>query len=61
MSLMIDIGNTKIKYAHFIDGDIKKKGGCRTTEEISKIVNDYSGKVNNIMLSITHSIILKNT
>ena len=48
---MIDIGNTKIKHAYFIDGDIKKKGDCRTFEEISKIVNEYSGKVNNIMLS----------
>ena len=51
MSLMIDIRNTKIKYAHFVGGHIKKTGGCRTTEEISKIVYDYSGKVKNIMLS----------
>ena len=51
MSLMIDIGNTKIKYAYFIDGYINKKGGCRTAEEMSKVLNDYSGKVKNIMLS----------
>ena len=50
MSLMIDIGNTKTKYAHFVDGCIKEKGRCRT-EDISKLVYDYSGKVKNIMLS----------
>ena len=50
MSLMIDIGNTKTKYAHFVDGLIKEKGSCKL-EEISKIVYDYSGKVKNIMLS----------
>ena len=50
MSLMIDIGNTKTKYAYFVEGRIKEKGTCRT-EDISKIINDYSGKVKNIMLS----------
>ena len=47
---MIDIGNTKIKYAYFVDGCIKEKGICRT-EDVSKILCDYSGKVKNIMLS----------
>ena len=50
MSLMIDIGNTKTKYAHFVDGLIKEKGSCKP-EDISKIVYDYSGKVKNMMLS----------
>ena len=50
MSLMIDIGNTKTKYAHFVDGLIKERGSCRT-EETPKIICDYSGKVKNIMLS----------
>ena len=50
MSLMIDIGNTKTKYAHFVDGCIKEKGSCRS-EDISKIVYEYSEKVKNIMLS----------
>ena len=47
---MIDIGNTKTKYAHFVAGCIKEKGKCKT-EDTSKIVYDYSGKVKNIMLS----------
>ena len=50
MSLMIDIGNTKTKYAHFVDGLIKERGSCRT-EETPKIICDYSGQVKNIMLS----------
>ena len=50
MSLMIDIGNTKTKYAHFVSDRIKEKGVCNT-EEISKIVYVYSEKVKNIMLS----------
>ncbi len=50
MSLMIDIGNTKIKYAYFVEDRIKEKGTSRP-EDISKIINDYSGKVKNIMLS----------
>jgi len=50
MSLMIDIGNTKTKYANFVDGLIKEGGTCRA-EETSKIIYDYSGKVKNIMLS----------
>ena len=47
---MIDIGNTKTKYAHFVSDRIKEKGVCNT-EEISKIVYVYSEKVKNIMLS----------
>jgi len=50
MSLMIDIGNTKTKYAHFVSDHIKEKGVCNT-EDISKIVYVYSEKVKNIMLS----------
>ena len=50
MSLMIDIGNTKTKYAYFVKGTIKEKGTCRT-EDLSKIIDDYSEKVKNIMLS----------
>ena len=50
MSLMVDIGNTKTKYAYFVDGCIKEKGDCRIGD-ISKIVYDYSRKVKNIMLS----------
>ena len=50
MSLMIDIGNTKTKYAHFVAGSIKDKGLC-STDEIPKIVFDYSEKVKNIMIS----------
>ena len=55
MSLMIDIGNTKTKYAYFVDGCIKEKGSCKS-EDISKIVYDYSGKVKNIMLSSVRPI-----
>ena len=47
---MIDIGNTKTKYAHFVAGSIKEKGLCNT-DETSKIVYDYSEKVKNIMIS----------
>ena len=50
MSLMIDIGNTKTKYAHFVAGSIKEKGLC-STDETPKIVYDYSEKVKNIMIS----------
>ena len=50
MSLMIDIGNTKTKYAYFVGDSIKEKGVCRP-EDVSKIVCDYSGKGKNIMLS----------
>ena len=50
MSLMIDIGNTKTKYAYFVGDSIKEKGVCRP-EDLSKIICDYSGKVKNIMLS----------
>ena len=55
MSLMIDIGNTKTKYAYFVDGCIKEKGSCKP-EDTSKIVYDYSGKVKNIMLSSVRPI-----
>ena len=55
MSLMIDIGNTKTKYAYFVDGTIKEKGSCRT-EDTSKIIDDYSGIVKNIMLSSVRPI-----
>ena len=47
---MIDIGNTKTKYAQFVGDFIKEKGVCNT-EETSKIVCVYSEKVKNIMLS----------
>ncbi|GIR12159.1 MAG: hypothetical protein CM15mP23_07340 [Cryomorphaceae bacterium] len=30
MSLMIDIGNTKTKYAQFVGDFIKEKGFCNT-------------------------------
>lgn len=63
MSLMIDIGNTKTKYAHFVGGSIKEKGSCRA-EELPKIISKYSGKVKNIMLSSVKPIsnqILSNT
>lgn len=55
MSLMIDVGNTKTKYAYFVGGFIKEKGSCKS-EDISKIVYDYSRKVNNIMLSSVRPI-----
>ena len=50
MSLMIDIGNTKTKYAYFVGDSIKEKGVCRL-EDLSKIISDYSEKGKNIMLS----------
>lgn len=55
MSLMIDMGNTKTKYAYFVDGCIKEKGSCKSGD-ISKIIHDYSGKVKNIMLSSVRPI-----
>ena len=55
MSLMIDIGNTKIKYAHFNKGVIQEKGNCRF-EEIPKILCYYSRIVNNMMLSSVRPI-----
>ena len=30
MSLMVDIGNTKTKYAYFIDGYIMEKGAAES-------------------------------
>jgi len=50
MSLMIDIGNTRTKYAYFVNGRIQEKGSCRF-EDTPKIVRNYSGKVKNMMLS----------
>ena len=50
MSLMIDIGNTKTKYAYFVGDSIKEKGVCGP-EDLSKIISDYSEKGKNIMLS----------
>ena len=50
MRLMIDIGNTNIKYAYFVEGCIKEKGTSKT-QDTSKVLYDYSGKVKNIMLS----------
>jgi len=47
---MIDIGNTKTKYAYFVGDSIKEKGVCRL-EDLSKIISDYSEKGKNIMLS----------
>ena len=62
MSLMIDIGNTKTKYAYFVGDSIKEKGVCRL-EDLSKIISDYSEKGKNIMLSsvkpIPDSLLLK--
>ena len=55
MSLMIDMGNTKTKYAYFVDGCIKEKGSCKP-EDTSKIIHDYSGIVKNIMLSSVRPI-----
>ena len=55
MSLMIDMGNTKTKYAYFVDGYIKEKGSCKP-DDTSKIIYDYSGKVKNIMLSSVRPI-----
>ena len=55
MSLMIDIGNTRTKYAYFVDGRIQEKGNCRF-EDTPKIVRNYSGKVKNMMLSSVKTI-----
>ena len=55
MSLMIDMGNTKTKYAYFVDGSIKEKGSCKP-EDTSKIIHDYSGIVKIIMLSSVRPI-----
>ena len=50
MSLVIDIGNTRIKYAHFVAGRIQEKGHLNT-EDIPIIICNYSGKAKNAMLS----------
>jgi len=50
MSLVIDIGNTRTKYAYFVGGIIQEKGSLNP-EDIPTIVCNYSGKVKNIILS----------
>ncbi|PDH49141.1 MAG: pantothenate kinase [Bacteroidetes bacterium MED-G21] len=55
MSLVIDIGNTRTKYAYFVGGRIKEKGN-RTLEDVPKIVSHYSGKAKNVMLSSVKTI-----
>ena len=50
MSLMIDIGNTRIKYATFLGGRINEKG-VHEGQSISKPAQRYSGKIKSLMLS----------
>jgi len=50
MDLVIDIGNTRIKYAGFINGQIQTKGYC-IEPELENLLKSFSGKVNSIMLS----------
>ena len=50
MELVIDIGNTRIKYAGITNGQIQTKGYC-TEVELHSRLNAFSGKVDNIMLS----------
>ena len=64
MGLMIDIGNTRTKYAYFSEGRIKERGFCGL-EETPKVVCNYSKKVNTTMLSsvkpIPKPILLEST
>ena len=55
MSLVIDTGNTRTKYAHFVAGSIQEKG-CLNTEDIPSIVCNYSAKAKNVMLSSVKAI-----
>ena len=50
MHLMIDIGNTRIKYATFLSGQINEKG-AQEGQNTSKLVQRYSGKIKSLMLS----------
>jgi len=55
MDLVIDIGNTRIKYAGFINGQIQTKGYC-TEPELENLLKTLSGKVNKIMLSAVRPV-----
>jgi type III pantothenate kinase len=55
MDLVIDIGNTRIKYAGFIKGQIQTKGYC-AEPELENLLKTLSGKVNSIMLSAVKPI-----
>ena len=50
MDLVIDIGNTRIKYAGFINGQIQTKGYC-IEPELENLLKTFSGNVNSIILS----------
>ena len=62
MGLMIDIGNTRTKYAYFSEGRIREKGSC-SLEDTPRVVSNYSKKASPTMFSsvkpIPKSILLE--
>ncbi len=50
MDLMIDIGNTRIKYATIVSGQIKIKGVC-AKNEIEKTIKNFSNTIDRVMIS----------
>lgn len=50
MDLIIDIGNTRIKYASIVSGAIQTKGYC-VEDELKNVLNSFQGKVGRLMLS----------
>jgi len=55
MDLIIDIGNTRIKYASLVSGQIQSKGYC-VESEFENLLNSFKGKVGRLMLSTVKSI-----
>ena len=55
MELLIDVGNTRLKYAKVLKGKIKLKGCC-SEPELIKIIKDASEETNNIMISSVQPI-----
>ncbi len=50
MDLIFDIGNTRIKYATLLNGELTSKGYC-TDNEMEILVNKLSGKIKRLLLS----------
>jgi type III pantothenate kinase len=50
MDFIIDIGNTRVKYASFQKGSLQAKGYC-VDNELAKVLNSFEGSINRLMLS----------
>ena len=55
MDLIFDIGNTRIKYATLLNGELTSKGYC-TDNEMEVLLNKLSGKIKRLFLSSVKTI-----